>query len=638
MRVASPVSRSFGAALYVALASVAPLEAQSAPKAAMGKLVPVSDIRSDWLDDGVESPNGRFYLLTSYAANDSGFLRYDRVKRSWAYLGRGNVGAGPRWSPNGRFVVYLRQAEESRQWHVWLVPMDTSTGLTNGPPRRVSTRPAAGPAAGPPAWSPDGRRIAFIARDSGRTSIVAMPFNGGDEQVLFGAAGGLNTVVWSRDGRSIFVNHNAPNRAPRTLRVSLADKRPVDLGEAKAPILDISPDGKWLAQYHFSRPVLHLLSTDGKSARMVDLRRTFSRLTPSGWSHTNPNEIVALDHIVPTGIQRVSIADGRIRTVVAFDSAGLRGAALSPDELHLAYIRLRDGVTQLVVSDTSGGKVRVLVDGARSTHWSPTGQHIAYATNETDIRVVEVASKKARELIPAEREPCGPVPNCDGRLPSVAWRSDAHALRYFERRTTRDGHVLELHEVDLDGQQRVVVTTTVSGNPSFIARNDTLFLVRQPNALHLVNARTGSTRVIYSGVARVPGRVDANGQWILLVAESGGNGTPLVEQPLLVSLTTGESKKYPYALGGEVSYGDFFPDGRNFLLTACVSCREPDYVEKWDIILTPMNGDPPRILTGSEPTFKDFWPVAVTADGHTVFFRSQQSYNTRIVTIALPRF
>ena len=72
------------------------LDAQSAPKLAMGKLVPVSDIRSDWLDGGVESPNGRFYLTGSYASNDSGFLRYDRVKRSWAHLGRGNVGAAPK--------------------------------------------------------------------------------------------------------------------------------------------------------------------------------------------------------------------------------------------------------------------------------------------------------------------------------------------------------------------------------------------------------------------------------------------------------------------------------------------------------------------------------------------------------------
>jgi hypothetical protein len=195
-----------------------------------------------------------------------------------------------------------------------------------------------------------------------------------------------------------------------------------------------------------------------------------------------------------------------------------------------------------------------------------------------------------------------------------------------------------LREVGLDGRQRVVGTTTLSGNPSFIARNDTMFLVTQPNAVHLVNARTRMTRVIYSGVARVAPRVHANGQWILIVADSGGNGTPLVERPLLVSLTTGESKKYAYTLGGEVSHGDFLPDGRNFLLTACVTCRDPNFVEKWDLILTPMNGDPPRILTGSESAFKDFWPIAVTRDGHTAFFTAEQSYNTRVVTIALPKF
>ncbi len=620
-----------------ALAIVAspPLDAQSAPRAALGKLVPVSDIRPDWLDDAVESPNGRFYLLSSYSSNDSGFLRYDRVKRSWGYLGRGNAGQNPRWSSNGRFVAYIRQAEESRDRHVWVLPMDTATGLPSGPARRVSTRSGIGPVA----WSPDGRRIAFIARDSGRSSVVAVPFNGGDEQVLFEASGVLNTVVWSPDGRFIFVNHGGPNQIARTLRVSLDDRRAVELGNAKAPIIDISPDGKWLAQFVWSRPVLHLLSTDGKSARTVDLHRTLTRLTPSGWSHTNPNEMVALDHIVPSGIQRVTVADGRIRTVVAFDSVGLGGTAQSPDERQLAYIRLRAGMTQLVVSDTSGGNVRVLVDGAHGgTLWLPTGQHIAYSTDENDLRVVEVASRKSRELIPAEPEQCVMrAPNCDGRLSWVAWRSDARALRYFERRATRDGHAIELHEVDLDGRHRVI-TTTVSGMPSFIAGNDTLFLVTQPNAVQLVNARTGADRVIYSGAARVAEHIDAHGQWILLVAESGGHGTLLVEQPLVVSLTTGESKQYPYSLGGEVSHGTFLPDGRNFMLTACVTCRDPTYTEKWDLILTPMNGDPPRILTGSESTFKDFWPIAVTKDGRTAFIDAEQSYNTRIVTIALPKF
>lgn len=612
-----------------------PLNAQSARPAPMGEFVPVSDVRSDWLNDGIESPNGRFYLLTSYASNDSGFLRYDRVKRSWAHLGRETVGNNPRWSPNGRFVAFIRQAEESRDRYVWIVPIDTATGLTGGPSRRVSTRPGIGPVA----WSPDGRRIAFVSRETGRNSIIAVPFNGGDEQVLFETPGILNTVVWSPDGRSVFTNRAEPNRLARTVRVSLDDKRAVDLGDSKGPIIDISPDGKWLAQFIFNRPVLTLLSTDGKSRRTVDLGRTFTRLAPAGWSHTNPNEMVALDHITPKGIQRVSIADGRIRTVVGFDSAGLDGGMLSPDERELAYIRLRNGVRQLVVADTSGGNIRVLVNGARSgSVWSLTGKEIIYTTNETDLHVVEVASKKTRELLPEVAELCNRGPNCDGRLPSLEWRSDGRALRYFERRATNGGRLLELREVDLDGRQRLVGSTSVVGNPSFIARNDTLFIVGQRNAVQLVNARTGAARVLYTGVTRLAPRLDANGQWVFLVAESGGNGTPLVEQPLLVSLATGESKKYPYALGGEVSHGDFLPDGRNFLLTACVSCKDPNYTEKWDLILTPMNGDPPRILTGSETSFKDFWPVATTKDGRTAFFTAEQSYNTRVVTFALPKF
>jgi Tol biopolymer transport system component len=623
------------------------LVAQSTTTAASGQLTAVSDIRSDWLEDGVESPNGRMYLFGSYAPGDSGFLRYDRVKRSWAHLGRGNGGAQPRWSPDGRFVAFLRRTEESRDWHVWIVPMDTVTGLASGPARRVSMRPCVGPANGPAAWSPDGRRIAFIARDSTRMSVVAVPFNGGDDQVLFEATNFLSSVVWSRDGRSIFVNHVAPGRPPgRTLRVSLEDKRAVELGDAIAPIIDISPDGKWLAQFQWFRSVLHLVATDGTSARRIDLPSSLGRLTPAGWSHTNPNEFIVLDHFAPAGIQRVAIDDGRIRTVVAFDSGGLGGAELSPDQRQLAFIRLRDGVTQLVVSDTSGGNVRVLVNGAANPLWSPNGQYIAYQTTDSDIRAVEVATKTTHRLIPPERTPCPlRAPNCTGHFATpVQWRSDARAIRYFERRATPDGLALELHEVDLAGRPRLVVRTNVPGNPSFITGNDTLFLVQQAGAsngtaksIQSVNSRTGAARVIYTGVTRFQEKVASNGPWIFTVAESGGDETPLLHQPLLVSLSTGEAKKYPYTLGGEVSHGYFLPDGRNLLLIACVTCRDPRYVEKWDLILTPMNGDPPRILTGSESSFKDFWPVGVTSDGRTAFFTAEQSYNTRVVTFALPK-
>jgi hypothetical protein len=217
------------------------------------------------------------------------------------------------------------------------------------------------------------------------------------------------------------------------------------------------------------------------------------------------------------------------------------------------------------------------------------------------------------------------------------WRSDGRAIRYFERRATTTGHALDLHEVDLDGKQRIVGTTTIAGMPSSFARNDTLFLVRQPNALQLINARTGTSRILYSGANGGASPNGASGQWVVVVAETGGNGSPYVEQPILVSLTTGETRKHPYSLGGEVSHGDFLPDGRNILLTVCMSCKEPAYVEKWDMILSPMNGDPPRILTQSEASFADFWPITIAKDGRTVFFTAQQSYNTRLVTIALPK-
>ena len=122
-------------------------------------------------------------------------------------------------------------------------------------------------------------------------------------------------------------------------------------------------------------------------------------------------------------------------------------------------------------------------------------------------------------------------------------------------------------------------------------------------------------------------------EWLIkeLIADSSGTDVPKV-----LSLKTGEARRVPYSLPGEVSTPFFHPDGRNLVVMACRSCVPP-YVEKWDVVLLPINGDPPRVLTASQANYKDFWAMTPTGDGRYIYFRGQESYNTRVVTLTFPK-
>ena len=121
----------------------------------------------------------------------------------------------PRLSPDGRMVVYTVRAWESgtgpdsqrqdARTHVWRVS-------TDGTGARQLTFSARGESS--PAWSPDGGTLSFLsARDGGAASgdgadgpvsqIWTMPADGGEARKLTDSRESIAAYAWSPDGRSI---------------------------------------------------------------------------------------------------------------------------------------------------------------------------------------------------------------------------------------------------------------------------------------------------------------------------------------------------------------------------------------------------------------------------------------------------
>jgi dipeptidyl aminopeptidase/acylaminoacyl peptidase len=147
------------------------------------------------------SPDGAQLAYTGNASADADFTRKADVWVLPVCLADGGAAAGearrltgttgpcqsPAWSPDGRVVAYVGHDDScwgATNWGVWTVPAagGPSMCLTAAEDRSVGhhviTDMRAHPAPGGLTWSPDGRRIFFLAADGASTQIASIATGG----------------------------------------------------------------------------------------------------------------------------------------------------------------------------------------------------------------------------------------------------------------------------------------------------------------------------------------------------------------------------------------------------------------------------------------------------------------------------
>lgn len=115
------------------------------------------------------------------------------------------------WSRDGLWVAYAAGAEGSREI-VRARPDGTGPeNLTNHPADDYD-----------PAYSPDGRRLAFVStRDGGVPRLHVMDADGGEPRLLADLGGAVRRPMWSPDGRRLAVQ--LTDRGEETVYVVAAD-------------------------------------------------------------------------------------------------------------------------------------------------------------------------------------------------------------------------------------------------------------------------------------------------------------------------------------------------------------------------------------------------------------------------------
>ena len=217
-----------------------------------------------------------------------------------------------------------------------------------------------------PAWSPDGRRLAFVSYRQGSPKLYI--YSGDDGSLKDASPAGSDLCVapeWSPDGRFVaFSSATSGDSEIFVLDVTSGRSRQITFSRGADTAPSWSPSGREMAftSDRSGRPHIYVMDAEGANVR---------RVTPDGEYNDS--------------------------------------AAWSPSGDRLAYVSRIEGRFEIMVREIASGAVTRLTQGSlnnESPRWSPDGRHIVFASNRSGpYRIYTMDSNGNRqEMIRTEFE------------------------------------------------------------------------------------------------------------------------------------------------------------------------------------------------------------------------------------------
>ncbi|MGD2076108.1 MAG: Tol-Pal system beta propeller repeat protein TolB [Gammaproteobacteria bacterium] len=199
-----------------------------------------------------------------------------------------------------------------------------------------------------PAWSPDGRKLAYVSFEKNRASIFVQNVGTGQRTEVASFAGINGAPAWSPDGRTLALTLSRDGN-PEIYTLRLSDKKLTRVTNAAA--IDTEP----------------------------------------AWAPDGATLVFTSDRGGSPQLYRVPVGGGRPQRVT-FEGSYNASADFSPDGRSLTLVHGAGGSFRIATLDLDSGLLDVVSDGRldESPSYAPNGSMIIYAT-ESDRRGVLAA-------------------------------------------------------------------------------------------------------------------------------------------------------------------------------------------------------------------------------------------------------
>ncbi|MEG2942123.1 MAG: winged helix-turn-helix domain-containing protein [Thermomonas sp.] len=351
----------------------------------------------------------------------------------------------PALSPDGAFVAYAMRGDPGQGVAIHLQSASATT------PTRLST-PSAGHHDRSPRWSPDGRKLLFVRIGPEGCRLMQAPASGGPSTVLADCTGVERAGFdWASDGTAVIAGGVAAGNGGRLRILDTRSGGWRALGYAPpAGTLDfnprVSPDGKWIGfQRGVSESSLWRLPIDGGEAQQ--LVRALGNIQSWTWSPDSASVVVSYLG-AQAEVVRVRLRDGHREVLPLTDVIDV-DAARSGKRLVFSSQSGRLGISrhQMTARGPSGRPMAVFPSSGSDMQASPSpdGARLAFYSDRT--RMVR--------LWLAERDEPRSLRMVEGLAPLTrhppAWSADGRTLWVLAKASARDGvaAINAIHRVDV---------------------------------------------------------------------------------------------------------------------------------------------------------------------------------------------
>lgn len=269
----------------------------------------------------------RIFALGSQAAGE--LLRYDAARKEFVQFLGGLSADHVDFTRDGIWMTYVAYPDGT----LWRAKSDGSQQLQlTFPPQRALN----------PRWSPDGKRILFVARKPGELpKIYTISIDGGNADPVLSETHAQTSASWSPDGEFIYYGRDPEGEKQdiSLYRIDLQSRHAEKLSSTEGLFSPIcSPDGRFLsAQSPGENPelVLYDLHTGKRTVLMK------GKVDYPGWAADSRHIYFNTFESDEPAVFRIGLPEGKIQKItdLPFRTTGVYGSwsGLAPDGSPLVF-------------------------------------------------------------------------------------------------------------------------------------------------------------------------------------------------------------------------------------------------------------------------------------------------------------